>query len=119
RREAALADARPRPNPLVGGVDELGEVVVRDHALRHVAAEPGDRDRGAVRRSDHASAVAKVSVPRTASWSPTRAVALPRPTGPRAVSISQTRVSSSPGSTMRLNLTSSMPANSASLPRFS
>ncbi len=66
-----------------------------------------------------AAAVANVRVPRTASSSPTRATALPRPTGPRTASSSQVSVSSSPGSTIRLKRTSSIPAKSASLPRFS
>ena len=107
-------------DPLVGGVDELGHVVVRDHALGDVHAETRDRDRA--RRSPSpitASAVANVRVPRTASSSPTRATALPRPTGPRTASSSQVSVSSSPGSTIRLKRTSSIPAKSASLPRFS
>ena len=37
-------------------------------------------------RADHVCSTAKVSVPRAASWSPTRAVALPLPIGPRTVS---------------------------------
>ena len=44
RGDAPLADAGALEDPLVGGVDVLRELVVRDHAVRHVAAEPGDRD---------------------------------------------------------------------------
>ena len=62
------------------------EVVVGQHAVGHVRAEPGDRDRDAVGRTDHVCSTAKVSVPRAASLSPTRAVALPLPIGPRTVS---------------------------------
>ena len=47
---------------------------------------PGDRDRDAVGGPDHVCSTAKVSVPRAASWSPTRAVALPLPIGPRTTS---------------------------------
>ena len=61
---------------------------------------------------------ANVSVPRTASSPLTVARALPRPIGPRIASRSQTSVSSSPGRTIRLKRTSSMPAKSASRPRF-
>ena len=65
------------------------------------------------------SPTAKVSVPRTASSSPTVARTLPLPIGPRTLSTSQTRSSTSPGRTIRLKRTSSMPPKSTSLPRFS
>ena len=76
-----------------------GELVVRDHAVGHVAAEPGDRIRGRpfVVPITLASRTAKVSVPRTASSPSTVARALPRPTGPRTLSSSHSSCSSSPG----------------------
>ena len=49
-------------DPLVGRVDELREVVVRDDLGRHVHAEAGDPDLRAVRLADHCS-TANVSVP--------------------------------------------------------
>ena len=55
-------------------------------------------------------------MPRTASCPSTVAFARPLPTGPRTVSISHSSSSVSPGRTIRLKRTSSMPANSASLP---
>ena len=72
-----------------------------------------------IMRSTCASCTANVSVPRTASSPSTVARALPRPIGPRTVSSVHSSVSSSPGRTMRLKRTSSMPAKSASRPRFS
>src|SRR5581483_2151100 len=96
--EPPLADSRPRPDPLVRRVDPLRQLLVRDDVLRRMGAEPGDRDGLPVGAADHLAA--KVSVPRTASSPPTRAVARPRPTGPRTFSSSQVRISSSPGSTM-------------------
>ena len=62
---------------------------------------------------------ANVSVPRAASSPPTRASARPLPIGPRTRSRSHVSSNSSPGSTIRLKRTPSMPANSASRPRFS
>src|SRR6476646_1941114 len=119
-RDPALADARTLADPFVVRVDERRELVVREHTLRHMAAEAGDRDRLAVRAADHGFApTANVSVPRTASSPSTVAFALPRPTGPRTVSTTQSSVSVSPGRTTRLNLRSSMPAKSASFPWFS
>ncbi len=41
--DAALPDARPRGDPLVGGVDHRLEVVVGEHLLRQIGADPGDR----------------------------------------------------------------------------
>ena len=82
RGDPALADARALLNPLVGGVDVCGQVVVRHDLLRHVRAEARDADAAAGSAADHRS-TANVSVPRVASASPTYAVALPRPTGPR------------------------------------
>src|SRR5690606_20428450 len=38
----ALADAGTRTDPLVAGVDHLGQVVIGDHLLRQVAAGSGD-----------------------------------------------------------------------------
>src|SRR5262249_34533953 len=38
----AFADARALHDPLVRGVDHLCEVVVRDHALGRVGAQPGN-----------------------------------------------------------------------------
>jgi hypothetical protein len=58
-------------------------------------------------------------VPRAASWPSTFAVALPLPTGPRTASSVHSKTSSSPGSTIRLKRTSSIPAKSARRPRFS
>ena len=120
-----LADPRPLDDPLVGRVDVLREVVVRDDALGDVDAEAGDPDPRPVRRADHEPwgtgvpqsrdptrpasrsphgaleprqrSTANVSVPRAASSPPTCAVALPRPIGPRTWSISQASVSVSPG----------------------
>ena len=92
-------------------------VVVRHHPRGHVDAEPRDPDRGALGRPDHPRSTAKVSVPRAAKASPTCAVALPRPIGPRIWSISQVNVRTSPGSTIRLNRQSSIPAKNAILPR--
>src|SRR5207244_7489515 len=108
----------PLADPLVRGVHHLGQLRVRQHPLGDVGAEPGDRDVDACGGfADHRAA--KVSVPRTASSSPTVAVARPRPTGPRRLSSSQVKVSSSPGETIRLKRTPSIPAKSASLPSFS
>src|SRR4029450_3860146 len=42
RREAALDDARPLPDPLVARLDEGLEEVVRDDALRQRGSRPGD-----------------------------------------------------------------------------
>ena len=64
--DPALADARARDDPFVGGVDELTQIVVRHDPLGHVAAEAGDRDPAAC-LADHSSPTANVSVPRTAS----------------------------------------------------
>ena len=58
-------------------------------------------------------------MPRAASLPPTWAVALPLPIGPRTRLELALELSSSPGSTIRLKRTSSIPAKSASLPRFS
>ncbi len=82
-------------DPLVRRVDEPGQIVVRHHPLGDVDAETGDPDPRAVGGADHRS-TANVSVPRAASSSPTCAVALPRPIGPRTWSISQVSVSVSP-----------------------
>ena len=40
-----LADARPLPDPLVGGVEAGGEIVVGDDLLGDVGAKAGDGDR--------------------------------------------------------------------------
>ena len=96
----------------------VDELVVREHAVRSIGAEPGDRDRRPLRLADHRS-TANVSVARHASSPSTRASALPRPIGPRTRSSSHRSSSTSPGSTIRLKRQSSMPAKSASLPRFS
>ena len=70
-------------------------------------------------------AVPIIAPPRTSAShaqrarSPTCAVALPRPIGPRTTSSVHSSSSSSPGSTIRLKRTSSIPAKSASRPRFS
>ena len=69
--------------------------------------------------ADHERSTANVSVPRAASSPSTRASARPLPIGPRTRSRSHVSSSSSPGSTIRLKRTPSMPANSASRPRFS
>ena len=96
-----LADPGALDDPLVGRVDELRQLVVRDAPAPARAAEARDPDPGAVGGADHRS-TAKVRVPRAASSSPTCAVALPRPIGPRTASISHVSVSSSPGSTIAL-----------------
>jgi hypothetical protein len=41
-RTAALADARARGDPLVGGFDDLFQIGVGDDFLRQVAAGAGD-----------------------------------------------------------------------------
>ena len=117
RGDPTLADPGALADPLVGGVDVRGQVVVRHHPLGHVHAEAGDPDRAAAGGADHRS-TANVNVPRAASSAPTWAVALPRPIGPRIVSISHVSVRTSPGSTIRLKRQSSMPAKKAILPRF-
>ena len=71
------------------------------------------------RAADHACSTANVSVPRAASLPSTLASARPLPIGPRMRSRSHVSSSSSPGSTIRLKRTPSMPAKSASRPRFS
>src|SRR5581483_111998 len=116
RGDPPLADAGPLDDPLVVRVDELCEVVVRQHALGHVAAETRDRDARPRSTADHSLPTANISVPRTASSPSTVARTLPRPTGPRTVSTSHSSVRTSPGRTTRLKRTSSMPAKSASLP---
>ena len=108
--------SRALDDPLVGRVDQRRQLGVGEHALGHSAAEAGDPD---PRRPSPRSLSTEVSVPRAASSSPTCAVALPRPMGPRTASISQVSVSVSPGSTTRLKRQSSMPAKNAILPRFS
>ena len=55
RRDPPLADAGAGADPLVGGVDEGREVVVRQHLLGHVAAEARDRDRAPAGARDHRS----------------------------------------------------------------
>ena len=44
RGDAALLDAGAGGDPLVIGLDDLGEVVVRENFFRHVAAGADDRD---------------------------------------------------------------------------
>src|SRR4029079_14873772 len=119
RCDPPLPNPRPLADPLVGGLDELGELGVGHDLCRHVDAEPRDANTHALRGAEHQRSTANVSVPRAASASPTCAVAFPRPMGPRIVSISQASVSTSPGSTMRLNRQSSMPAKNAIFPWFS
>ena len=90
------------------------------HLLGHVHAEPGDRDRRAVRarrsarlhREGERAAHGELAVDGRASPCRGRSGRAPS----RA---SHSSVSSSPGRTMRLKRTSSIPAKSASLPRFS
>ena len=53
RGDPPLADPRPLADPLVRGLDDLGELVVRDHLLRHVDAEARDPDAHALRRAEH------------------------------------------------------------------
>ena len=97
----------------------FGELVVRDHALGHVAAEARDRDRAAVRaaitrRPPRRSACRARRARRRRSRAPCPCRSGRAPSRPRT-----TRSSTSPGRTIRLKRTSSMPAKSASLPRFS
>src|SRR5207248_952925 len=105
-------------DPLVRCVDDRRELVVRQNPLGCVRPEPRDRDWVSFGFADHFS-TAKVRTALQASSPPTRASALPRPTGPRTRSSSQRSYSTSPGSTMRLKRHSSLPAKKASLPRFS
>ena len=56
-----LADAGALHDPLVRRVDVLREVVVRDHAVRDVHAEPGDPDPRAVGATDHVTAPLRTS----------------------------------------------------------
>ena len=63
RGDAALLDAGAGGDPLVIGLDDLGEIVVRENFFRHVAAGADDRDsalrfsgpRARARRSFHYS----------------------------------------------------------------
>ena len=48
-----LADAGPLANPLVGGVHDLGELVVRHHLRGDMYAEAGDPDPDALRGAEH------------------------------------------------------------------
>src|SRR5205823_13408134 len=105
------------------------ELVVRQHAVRHVTPKAGDGDLRTLRLADHEGRspsplgeppgsprprppvrcsyktlsvyTANVSVARHASSPATRASTLPRPTGPRTCSSSQRSSSVSPGLTMR------------------
>src|SRR5262249_52120624 len=139
-REAALADPGARDDPLVGGVDPLRELVVRDHPVGRMGAEPRDRDvETRLRRADHpAPAPAKpvppllggsveptplatntVSIASAASSPPTDAQPCPFAIGPRTRTNSHSSVSTSPGSTTRLKRQSSMPAKNGILPAWS
>ena len=96
------------------------QLVVRDHALGHVRAEPGDRD--GRRRS---AVPITTAPPRRSASRARRARRRPWPSpcpgrsGRGRARRRTSSSSSSPGSTMRLKRTSSIPAKSASLPRFS
>src|SRR6202011_4012314 len=113
-----FADPGALQDPLVGRVHKTGKLLVSDDAGGNVRSEACDRDRTTVRRPDHDWSTAKVSSPRTASWPSTVARTLPLPTGPRAASRSHSSVSTSPGRTIRLKRTASIPAKSAIRPRF-
>ena len=116
RGDAALADARPLADPLIRRIDRAGELLVRQHPLGRIGAEPGNPHGDAGRCcSDHRS-TAKVSLARAASSPSTVAVARPRPMGPRTRSRSQVGSTSLPGSTMRLKRQSSMPRRARACP---
>ena len=53
RRDPPLADAGALHDPLVRRVDERRQLVVREHAIGDVHAEPGDADLASVRDADH------------------------------------------------------------------
>ena len=99
-------------------VSTSSELGVVEHAVGHVGAEAGDRDRHAVRAADHLldresqrAAGGELAVHRGRR--------LARPIGPRTRSSSQVAPARRPARRSRLKRTPSMPANSASLPRFS
>src|SRR5450756_313754 len=127
-RDAALADAGAREDPLVRRVEELRDLGVGQHALRHVDAERRDARPAhqATAKADHsfaspasmaaASTIANMSSPRQASWPSTVALTLARPTGPCTATTSASRRMVSPGFTTRLKRTLSMPAKRPILP---
>src|SRR5450830_2129599 len=127
-RDAALADAGAREDPLVRRVEELRDLVVGQHALRHVDAERRDARPAhqATAKADHslaspdsmaaASTIANMSSPRQASWPSTVALTLARPTGPCTATTSASRRMVSPGFTTRLKRTLSMPTKRPILP---
>src|SRR5581483_9369543 len=119
RGEAPLTDAGALADPFVRRVDPLRELVVRDDAVRHLPAEPGDRDVPAcLRFADHCP-TNTVSIASAASSSPTSARPFPFAIGPRTRTNSHSSVSTSPGSTTRLKRQSSMPPKNGILPALS
>ena len=55
-RDASLADSRALHDPLVGRVDHRRQLVVREHTVGDVDAEPRDADPAPVRDADHGCA---------------------------------------------------------------
>ena len=51
--DAPLADPGPLADPLVRGLDDLGELLVRHDLLGDVHAEAGDPDPNALRGAEH------------------------------------------------------------------
>ena len=115
-REPALADPGALDDPLVGRVDELLEILVREDTVGHVDAEAGDPDRAPladpittlIHRERQRAAHGELAVDgRTRLPAPDRAA------NGFEVALELER---SPGRTTRLKRTPSMPAKSAIRP---
>src|SRR5262249_10038793 len=119
RGDPALADARPLHDPLVRRVDQLREVIVRDHALGRVRTETRDRD-GDAGVADHALSLPTktVSIASAATSPSTAARPCPFAIRRRTRRNSHSSSSTSPGSTTLLNRQSSIPAKNGILPSF-
>ena len=65
---AAFADAGPLPDPIVSGVDELGQILVGDYGFGEIAADAGDH----AARYAHSEVSRAVGAPRRAA--PSRSI---------------------------------------------